>query len=66
VVENTNKLNICLVKSEYTAFEQIVEAGTTFIEIDGVGTFYVEESYVRRPSWVHDFFGNALTESSSF
>jgi uncharacterized protein (TIGR04141 family) len=56
----TNKLNICLVKSEYTAFDQIVEAGTTFIEIDGVGTFYVEESHVRRPNWVRDFFGSAL------
>jgi hypothetical protein len=44
VVEKTNKLNICLVKSEYTNLDQIVEAGTTFIEIDGVGTFYVEES----------------------
>jgi uncharacterized protein (TIGR04141 family) len=58
--EKTNKLNICLVKSEYTAFDQIVAAGTTFIEIDGVGTFYVEESHVRRPSWVRDFFGKAL------
>lgn len=60
MVEKTNKLNICFVKTDYTAFDQIVKAGTPSIGIDGVGMFYVEESYVRRPSWVADFFGNAL------
>lgn len=58
--EKTNKLNIFLIKSEFSAHAEIVADGTKAYEIDGIGTFYVEESFVRPPAWLKDFFGNAL------
>jgi uncharacterized protein (TIGR04141 family) len=60
VAEKTNKLSVCLIKSQFTAFDQIVQPGTKSFEIDDVGTFYVEESHPRTPDWVKDFFGNVL------
>ena len=62
MAEKANKLNICLIKAEYQRFEDIVAAGCRETELDGVGTFYVEESHVRPPSWIRDFFGDALAD----
>src|ERR1700730_335037 len=58
--EKTNKLNICLIKSELVSDSEIVELGTKAFAVDGIGTFYVEESFARPPDWVVDFFGHAL------
>jgi uncharacterized protein (TIGR04141 family) len=58
--EKTNKLNICLVKPEYAAFDDIIGAGAKTHPVEGVGTFYTEESYVKPPGWIKDFFGDAL------
>lgn len=59
--EKTNKLNIYLIKAEYTDFDQIVEDTAIGHEIDGVGTFYVEDSHPRQPGWFRDFFKRSLT-----
>lgn len=56
----TNKLSICLIRSEHTAFDTIVKPGTREHEIEGVGTFYGEESHANAPDWVKDFFVGAL------
>jgi uncharacterized protein (TIGR04141 family) len=58
--EKTNKLNICLVKPEYAAFDDIIGAGAKAHPVESVGTFYTEESYVKPPGWIKDFFGDAL------
>lgn len=60
MADKTNKLNICLVKSEFSDFDQIVEASTTSIQIDDVGMFFVEESFPHKPGWVTDFFGATI------
>lgn len=60
MADKTNKLNIYLIKSEYTEFDKIVKPGTTDFPIDDVSTFYVEESHPRPPEWLADFFGHAL------
>lgn len=56
----TNKLAIYMLKPEYQRREEIVDATRDPIEIDGVGTFYFEDSHPRRPSWASDFFGDAI------
>ncbi|SRR5260370_14174228 len=56
----TNKLNVCLIKSEYTKFDEIIDPDTTSRDIDGVGTFYMEDSRPRPPDWLNDFFGSRL------
>lgn len=57
----TNKLSICLIKSSYTAFSQIVDPKATEYPIDGIGSFYIEPSHPRAPDWLTDFFGARLT-----
>jgi uncharacterized protein (TIGR04141 family) len=59
--QNTNKLVVYLVKPQYTDPKEIIESSQEAIEIDGVGTFYFEDSGVGTPSWVKDFFGGKLT-----
>src|SRR5262245_9693851 len=57
----TNKLNVCLIKSEYTRFDEIIDPDDTeSYEIDGVGTFYMAKSRPRPPDWLSDFFGSRL------
>lgn len=46
--DKTNKLNICLIKNEHTRFNQIIDPDTTSFDIDGVGTFYMEDFIQRR------------------
>jgi uncharacterized protein (TIGR04141 family) len=49
-----------LIKAEYADFDQIVEDTAIGHEIDGVGTFYVEDSHPRQPTWFRDFFGRSI------
>lgn len=58
--DKTNKLNICLIKNEHTRFNQIIDPDTTSFDIDGVGTFYMEDSHPKAPDWLKDFFGGRL------
>ena len=53
----TNKLNIFLIKEEFETENEIVSDEAQLLEIEGVGTFYVQESSVNPPSWLSDFFG---------
>lgn len=61
----TNKLSIYLIKLEYKTFEEIVKDGTKAHPIEGVGTFYGQESHTNPPDWVNDFFLGALAGSFS-
>ena len=60
MIDKKNKLSVCLIKSKYTEFDQLVEPGITSIEVDGIGTVYLVESIPHPPDWVKDFFGHAL------
>lgn len=64
--EKTNKLNICLVKPDFTKNEEIVKPGTKSAQIPGVGEFFGQESFVGTPDWVTDFFGDALGDKFKF
>lgn len=65
MAEKTNRLSICLIKNGFTAFEDIVpDLGGHIIE--GVGTFYGQNSFDRPPDWTADFFGGTLDELFSF
>jgi uncharacterized protein (TIGR04141 family) len=57
----TNKLVVYLIKPPYTDPVKIIESTQDGVDIDGVGTFYFEDSGVGTPSWVKDFFGGTLT-----
>jgi uncharacterized protein (TIGR04141 family) len=61
--EKTNKLNVYLVKAEYTRFSDIVKPDTRGIEIEGVGTFFAQDSHSRLPDWVKDFFLETLARN---
>jgi len=63
MADKTNKLNVCLIKKDYTEFEDIVKPGLKAQVIDDVGTFYLQESFQRPADWVTDFFGNSLDKS---
>jgi uncharacterized protein (TIGR04141 family) len=41
-------------------FEDIVAPDTRAVPIEGVGTFYYEDSHSNHPDWVRDFFGASL------
>lgn len=60
MAEKTNKLTVGLVKPELTDFADVVTPGAEAIEINDVGTFYMEPSHPRPPSWITDFFGTTL------
>jgi uncharacterized protein (TIGR04141 family) len=60
VSEKTNKLSICLIKNEYTEFDQIADPDAQSHELAGVGTFYCEHSEARPPDWVANFFRDGL------
>jgi uncharacterized protein (TIGR04141 family) len=60
MAERSNKLTVGLIKPDLTDFAQIVKPETIAIEIAGVGTFYMEASHPRPPSWITDFFGTTL------
>jgi uncharacterized protein (TIGR04141 family) len=57
----TNKLSICLIKSEFTRFDQIVVPDSHAVDLANIGTFYVEDSHPRPPDWLGNFFGELLT-----
>jgi len=61
---HTNKLSVYLIKSGYIQhgdilknFEELKQK-----EIQNVGMFYYGESYTYKPSWIKNFFGEALDE----
>ena len=58
----TNKLNIYLIKKEYTDFGKIIKEGLNSLQVQGVGTIYYGESSFYKPSWLNRFFGGRLEE----
>lgn len=60
--EKVNKLNIYLIKKEFPSFDQIVKPGHKECPIPGVGTFYLQDSHVKAPSWLKDFFLSELDD----
>ncbi|MBB4365540.1 uncharacterized protein (TIGR04141 family) [Bradyrhizobium sp. CIR18] len=56
----TNKLNIYLIKDEFSASEAIVKQGHKEHAIAGVGRLYLHESHTKPPTWLKDFFLNEL------
>jgi uncharacterized protein (TIGR04141 family) len=60
MADKTNRLTIYLVKPEFTDFDDIVDPDTTDIEIPHIGTFYMEDSNLRRPAWIKSFFKDTL------
>lgn len=59
MAEKTNRLTIYLIKDSYAAFEDIVP-DLDGHAIDGVGTFYSQDSFDHPPEWAKDFFGGTL------
>lgn len=57
---STNKLSIYLIKEEYTLEKQILKNPSNKINIEGVGSFFFENSRSHQPSWVNSFFGDTL------
>ncbi|MBA3878846.1 MAG: hypothetical protein C0500_03920 [Sphingobium sp.] len=60
MAEKANKLTVGLVKSELVDFAAIAKPEAASFDIEGVGTFYMEPSHARPPSWIEDFFGATL------
>jgi uncharacterized protein (TIGR04141 family) len=56
MAHKNNKLTIYLIK-EKVAADKIMKPGAASAVIDGVGTFYAENSHASQPSWFSDFFG---------
>ena len=56
----TNKLTIYMIKPEYRNIDEILEVAQEGRVIEGVGTFYSEESHPHTPGWIRDFFGSTL------
>ncbi|MDY6924082.1 MAG: TIGR04141 family sporadically distributed protein [Pseudomonadota bacterium] len=65
MAEKTNRLSICLIKDSFTAFEDIVPDVAGHV-IEGIGSFYGQDSFDRRPDWAADFFGGVLDERFNF
>jgi len=61
--KKTNHLNIYMIRPEFSDFGKIVKPDTKSIPIEGVGTFYLEDSHPRSPDWVRDFFGSLGDEA---
>lgn len=60
--QKSNKLNVWLIRDQFKDYDQIVEStdNSKSVVIPDVGTFYYEVSNVRRPDWLHGFFGYKL------
>lgn len=56
MADKNNKLTIHLIKEKVDA-DKIMKPGAESAAIDGVGTFYAENSHASQPSWFSDFFG---------
>jgi len=56
----TNKLNIYLIKEDFSAPQEIVKPGYKEHAIGGVGTLFLHESHAKPPTWLKDFFLNEL------
>lgn len=65
MAEKTNRLSICLIKDSFKALEDIVPDMAGHV-IDGVGTFYGQNSFDRSPDWTADFFGGSLDDHFNF
>lgn len=61
----TNKLNICLIRSEHTNIDEIIKPGAKVHSIEGVGSFHTDDSHTNRPGWLKDFFVGKLDELAS-
>jgi hypothetical protein len=62
--DKTNKLTICLIKPEFTRFDDIAAPEAHPVAIDNVGTLYFEDSHPRTPDWLSNFFGNTLNPAA--
>lgn len=59
----TNRLCIYLIKPEYPSLKDIIDSDVLTQDIPGIGTFLYESSNRKQPSWVRDFFSDALSAS---
>lgn len=57
-----NHLIVALIKAPYVNFADIVDPAARAVDIDDVGTVYLENSQPVTPDWVRDFFGNTLND----
>lgn len=56
----TNKLSVYLIKEEFKEETSILKSTNKKVELDNSNTFFFENSYVKEPSWVSDFFNDSL------
>ena len=59
---STNKLTIYLIKPKYQQLEDIIDSASEPRQVEDVGQFVFEVSHPHPPSWITNFFGNALGE----
>ena len=59
----TNKLSIYMIKPEYRRFDEVVDTLQAGQVIEGIGTFYSEDSFPHPPSWIRDFFDSTLGDN---
>ncbi|MCE9629078.1 MAG: TIGR04141 family sporadically distributed protein [Candidatus Vogelbacteria bacterium] len=57
----TNKYSVYMIKPEFQTLDEIVQSSKNSIEIDGVGHFVSASVPPKTPSWVKDFFGDAIS-----
>lgn len=60
MADKNNKLTIHLIKDKVKA-KEIMKPGAASAVMDGVGTFYAENSHAAAPAWFSDFFGKLTT-----
>lgn len=55
-----SRLNIYLIKKEFTTDEQIINEGNEVEKIEKIGNLYYGKSYVKEPKWIKTFFGTTF------
>ncbi len=63
MADKSNRLSIFLIKPEYDTFDKIVIEKAISSDIEGVGTFYCENSHPDTPEWVKNF-GNYILDKA--
>lgn len=59
MADKNNKLTVYLIKAGLTA-DEIMKPDAIGVEMNGIGTFYAEDSNANPPGWFADFFGKAI------
>jgi|WetSurMetagenome_2_1015567.scaffolds.fasta_scaffold02226_8 uncharacterized protein (TIGR04141 family) len=62
-MSKTNKLSIYLVKDGINDENAIIKKIGRKVELQNIGTFYLEASFIKEPSWVEDFFVHKLGDN---